>query len=253
MIKLELNRDNITFIGLVIVVLLLLGQCSSNASLRDEIKGLKGQVTLGEANLMASQDSVEIERQRNGNMIAEISAFQMTNEQLVKTNKKLASDYAKALGLNKKLKGVNSLLKAEIADKDSVIFNSNLNPDSTFSFADSTDYGDGNYRYIWINGKLIDTKVTGVIDIEQKITLWSSIEEKDGKKSLKLSTKYPFDEINLQGISLVNAELNAYNKKSRWNINFGVGLGVIPNGTTGLAVTPTVGVMLGWSPKWLQF
>ena len=135
MIKLELNRDNITFIGLVIVVLLLLGQCSSNASLRDKVKELKGQVTLGEANLMASQDSVEIKRQENGNMIAEISAFQMTNEQLIKTNKKLASDYAKALDLNKKLKGVNSLLKAEITDKDSIIFNSNLNPDSTFSFA----------------------------------------------------------------------------------------------------------------------
>ena len=253
MIKLELNRDNLTFIGLVIVVILLLGQCSSNASLREEINRLEEEVTVTENNLVASQDTVEIIRKKNGTMLAEISAFQLTNDQLIKTNKQLATDYAKALDLNKKLKGVNTLLRAEIADKDSIIFNSTLNADSTFAFADSVDYGDGNYRYIWVNGKLVDTQVSGTIDIEQKIRLWAAIEEKDGLKSLKLSTKYPFDDIDLQGISLINDELNVYRKKSRWNINFGVGLGIVPSGQTGLAVMPTVGVMLGYSPKWLQF
>ena len=253
MIKLELNRDNLTFIGLVIVVLLLLGQCSSNASLREEINRLEEEVTVTENNLVASQDTVEIIRKKNGTMLAEISAYQLTNDQLIKTNKKLATDYAKALDLNKKLKGVNTLLKAEIADKDSIIFNSTLNADSTFSFTDSVDYGDGNYRYIWVNGKLVDTQVSGTIDIEQKIRLWAAIEEKNGLKSLKLSTKYPFDDVDLQGISLINDELNVYRKKSRWNINFGVGLGIVPSGQTGLAVMPTVGIMLGYSPKWLQF
>lgn len=253
MIKLELNRDNLTFIGLVIVVLLLLGQCSSNASLREEINRLEEEVTVTEANLMASLDTVEITRKKNGTMLAEISIYQLSNEQLLKTNKKLASDYSNALDLNKKLKGVNTLLRAELADKDSIIFNSNLNSDSTFAFADSADYGDGNVRYIWVNGKLVDTKVIGEINIEQRVTLWAAIEEKDGLRNLKLSTKYPFDNLDLQGVSLINAELNNYRKKSRWNVNFGVGLGLIPSGQTGLSASPMVGIMLGYSPKWLQF
>ena len=253
MIKLELNRDNLTFIGLVIVVLLLLGQCSSNASLREEINRLEEEVTVTEANLMASLDTVEITRKKNGTMLAEISIYQLSNEQLLKTNKKLASDYSNALDLNKKLKGVNTLLRAELADKDSIIFNSNLNPDSTFAFADSADYGDGNVRYIWVNSKLVDTWVIGEINIEQRVTLWAAIEEKDGLRNLKLSTKYPFDNLDLQGVSLINAELNNYRKKSRWNVNFGVGLGLIPSGQTGLSASPMVGIMLGYSPKWLQF
>ena len=103
MIKFDFNRDNLTFIGLVIVVLLLLGQCSSNASLREEINRLEEEVTVTENNLIASQDSVEIERKKNGTMIGEISAYQLTNDQLIKTNKQLANGYAKALDLNKKL------------------------------------------------------------------------------------------------------------------------------------------------------
>jgi len=253
MIKFDLNRDNLTFIGLVVVVLLLLGQCSSNASMREEINRLEEEVTVTENNLKASLDTVEIVRKKNGTILAEISAFQLTADQLNKTNKKLVTDYTKALDLNKKLKGVNTLLKAEIANKDSIIFNSTLNADSTFSFADSVDYGEGNYRYIWVNGRLMNTQVSGTIDIEQKIKLWAAIEEKDGLRKLKLSTKYPFDDFDLQGISLINDELNIYRKKSRWNINFGFGLGIVPSGQTGLAVTPTVGVMLGYSPKLLQF
>jgi len=253
MIKFDFNRDNLTFIGLVIVVLLLLGQCSSNASLREEINRLEEEVTVTENNLVASQDSVEIERKKNGTIIGEISAYQLTNDQLIKTNKQLANDYAKALDLNKKLKNVNVLLRAELAEKDSIIFNSTLSADSSFAFADSADYGDGNTRYITVSGKIDSNNVSGKINIVQNIRLWAAIEENNGLKSLKLSTKYPFDSLDLQGISLINKELNVYRKKSHWNVNAGIGLGIVPNGQTGLAITPTVGIMLGWSPKWLQF
>ena len=221
--------------------------------MREEINRLEEEVTVTENNLVASQDSVEIERKKNGTIIGEISAYQLTNDQLIKTNKQLANDYAKALDLNKKLKNVNVLLRAELAEKDSIIFNSTLSADSSFAFADSADYGDGNTRYITVSGKIDSNNVSGKINIVQNIRLWAAIEENNGLKSLKLSTKYPFDSLDLQGISLINKELNVYRKKSHWNVNAGIGLGIVPNGQTGLAITPTVGIMLGWSPKWLQF
>jgi len=252
MIKFDLNRDNLTFIGLVVIVFLLLGQCSRNATLVDEVNRLEQEVSVGEANIMASFDSIEIVKQRNGIMIGEVSAYQMSNLQLIKTNKQLANDYSKALNLNKKLKDVNTLLKAELVEKDSIIFNGSLNSDSTFTITDSADYGDENVRYVFVNGKLVDNQISGIINIEQRVKLYLSIQDIDGKKSLKLSTKYPFEDLQLQGISLIDTELNTYRKKGRWNISAGVGIGLTPS-QAGLAVSPMLGVTLGYSPKWLQF
>ena len=61
---------------------------------------------------------------------------------------------------------------------------------------------------------------------------------------MRLSTKYPFDDIKIEGINIINNELNIYKKKSRWNVNFGLGYGTYPiNGS--VKITPFVGVMLG--------
>ena len=50
MIKLDLNRDNLTFIGLVVMVLLLLGQCNRAARLDSEIIVLKTDLNVANAN-----------------------------------------------------------------------------------------------------------------------------------------------------------------------------------------------------------
>lgn len=253
MIKFDLNRDNLTFIGLAVVVLLLLGQCNRNASLRRDVKELEGQVSESASNFKAAQDTVKVYSNKNGYMIAEISSFKLSNQDLLKANKQLAKDYTNALSLNKRLKNVNTLLRAELTSKDSIPFNQALNSDSTFRFEDYNDYGDNSYRRITVDGKIQDSTITGKIELEQNIRLWLAIENKSGLNTLKLSTKYPFDNFDLQGIELINKELNKYQKKSRWNVSAGVGIGVIPNSVTGLSLSPTVGVMLGWSPKWLQF
>lgn len=253
MIKLELNRDNITFIALIAVVLLLLGQCSSNASLRDEIKSLKADVNTANSNLMASQDSVEVEKNRNGYLQAEINSYEISAADLKKVNAGLVKDYATALSLNRNLKNVNTLLRAELGRKDSIIASGTIGPDSTFVLVDNQDYGDGSYRNIKVEGKISNSTVNGNIVLDQNIKLWMSIENKDGINNLKLSTRYPFDNFDIQGIDIINTELNTYKKKSRWTISAGVGLGIVPSGQTGLAVMPTVGIMLGWSPKLLQF
>mgnify|MGYP001095220396 CR=1 FL=1 len=253
MIKLDLNRDNLTFIGLVVMVLLLLGQCNRAARLDSEIIVLKTDLNVANANTLAAMDSVEVIVNKNGYLQADIQSYQMTNTELLSKNAKLANEYAKALSLNKKLNNVNSLLRADLENKDSLLFYANINADSTFTFKDSADYGDGNSRSIILKGKIADGSINGNLSVYQTIRLWTAVEEKEGIKTLKLSTKYPMDALDIQGIQLINKELNTFQKKSRWNINFGVGVGVVPNATTGIAVTPFVGATLGWSPKWLQF
>lgn len=253
MIKFEFNRDNLTFIGLVIVVLLLLMQCGRNASLNEEIDQLKTEVNISSNNLVAANDSVEVYKNRNGFLNAEISTYKISAEELKKVNSKLVKDYTKALSLNKNLKNVNALLKAELSDKDSIIASGSINPDSTFTLENRQDYGDGNYRNIMVKGKLQADRVDGTIEFDQHINLMLAVEEIKGKSSLKLATKYPFDSFDIQGIELVNSKLNEDKKKGRWNVNLGVGVGFVPSGSTGLVLVPGVGVQLGWSPKWLQF
>jgi hypothetical protein len=253
MIKFDLNRDNLTFIGLVIVVLLLLGQCSRNATLNQKIDDITTELNASNANVAAANDTVEVYKNRKGFLEAEIKAYQISADGLKKANAKLVKDYATALSLNKNLKNVNALLRAELKDKDSLLAQGAIMPDSTFILIDNQDYGDENYRNIKVAGKIQDSTVTGTITIDQSIRLWMAVEDIKGVKSLKLSTKYPFNSFDIQGIDLVNKDLNTYQKKSRWTVSAGVGLGIVPNGTTGLAVTPTVGIILGWSPKWLQF
>ena len=253
MIKLELNRENLSFITLIVLVLLLLGQCSSNASLRDEIKSLKAEVNTSNSNLLASQDSVEVEKNRNGYLQAEINSYEISVDDLKKVNAGLVKEYTTALSLNRNLKNVNTLLRAELGRKDSIIASGIISSDSTFTLTDNQDYGDGSYRNIKVSGKINDSIVDGTITLDQNIRLWMAIEKKDGLNTLKLSTRYPFDNFDIQGIDIINTELNTYKKKSRWTISAGVGLGIVPSGQTGLAVMPTVGVMLGWSPKLLQF
>jgi len=253
MIKFDFNRDNLTFIGLVIVVLLLLGQCSRNATLNQKIDEITVELNASNANIAAANDTVEVYKNRKGFLEAEIKTYQISAEGLKNANAKLTKDYVSSLSLNRNLKNVNSLLRAELRDKDSILANGTLMPDSTFILSDNQDYGDGSYRNIKVTGKIQDSTVNGTITLDQSIRLWMAVEDIKGVKSLKLATKYPFDNFDIQGIELVNKDLNTYQKKSRWNISAGIGLGVVPNGTTGLAVTPTVGIMLGWSPKWLQF
>lgn len=253
MIKFEFNRDNLTFIGLVIVVLLLLMQCGRNASLNEQLDQLETQINISTNNLQAANDTVEVYKNKNGYLNAEISTYKISAEELKKVNAGLIKKYTDALSLNKKLKNVNSLLMAEISDKDSIIASAVLNADSTFVLEDRQDYGDGNYRNIMVKGKLNNGQVNSVIEFDQKIKLLLAVEEVKGKSSLKLATKYPFDNFDIEGIDLVNTRMNQDTKKGRWNVNFGVGIGLVPSGSTGLILVPGVGVQLGWSPKWLQF
>ena len=252
MINININKDWIPFIVIAILAFVLLGQCSVNSALRDDKKELKLEIANAKSNLEASQDSVEIYKTENGYLEAEIKIYVASGKELTANYSDMIKKYQQVLRLNKKLEGVNALLSSEIKLKDSLLISSNINPDSTFQFVDSVDYGDNNTRVVILDGKIDSAKVTGNLSIYQTITLLTALETEDGYNRMRISTKYPFDDISIEGIDLINNELNTYRKKSRWNVNFGLGLGLYPSGGS-VVPAPFVGVSLGYSPKWLQF
>ena len=252
MINININKDWIPFIVIAALAFVLLGQCSANSALRDDKKELKLEIANAKSNLEASQDSVEIYKTENGYLEAEIKIYVASSEELSENYSDMVKKYQRVLRLNKKLEGVNALLSSEIKLKDSLLFASNIMSDSTFTFVDSVDYGDNNTRVVTLDGKIDSANVTGKISIYQTLTLLTALETEDGYNRMRISTKYPFDDINIEGIDLINNELNTYKKKSRWNMNFGVGLGLYPNDGF-VSPAPFIGVTLGYSPKWLQF
>ena len=253
MINININKDWIPFIAIAVLAFVLLGQCSANTSLRGDIKELKVEVQNGKSNLAASQDTVETYVNKNGFLESEIMSYVITADNLKDDYSKIYEKYRRALDINSKLEGVNTLLSAELKSKDSLLISANILQDSTFIFRDSVDYGDDNTRVVILDGKIEDSKVTGKLSIHQTITLLAALENEDGFNRMRISTKYPFNNVNIQGIDLINNELNIYKKKSRWNVNFGVGYGLYPTAGGVLNANPFVGAMLGYSPKWLQF
>jgi hypothetical protein len=253
MINININKDWIPFIVIAVLAFVLLGQCSKVSSLKEDVKILEVDVQNAKANYEASQDTVELYINNNGYLEAEIKTYAASNEELSGDYSKLISKYKKSLDLNKDLKGVNALLSAQLANKDSLLIYSDIKADSTFTFIDSANYGDDNTRIVKIDGKINDGQVQGNLTIKQTITLMAVLENNDGVNSMRLSTKYPFDNMNIQGIDLINNELNIYKKKSRWNVNVGVGYGLYPTAGGTLNANPFIGVVLGYSPKWLQF
>lgn len=252
MINININKDWIPFIVIAVLAFLLLGQCSTNSALREDKANLKQEIVNAKSNLEAAQDSVEIYKTENGYLEAEIKIYVASGEDLADDYSSMVKKYQRVLRLNKKLEGVNALLSSEIELKDSLLIAANINPDSTFTFVDSVDYGDNNTRIVTLEGKIDSTQVTGKLSIYQTLTLLTALETEDGYNRMRISTKYPFNDINIEGIDLINNELNTYKKKSRWNVNFGVGLGLYPNDGF-VSPAPFVGVTLGYSPKWLQF
>ena len=252
MINININKDWIPFIVIAALAFVLLGQCTANSALREDKKELKQEIANAKSNLEASQDSVEIYKTENGYLEAEIKIYVSSGEDLAENYSEMVKKYQRVLRLNKKLEGVNTLLTSELELKDSLLISSNIRPDSTFRFIDSVDYGDNNTRVVTLDGKIDSAKVTGNLSIYQTITLLTALENEGGYNRMRISTKYPFNDINIEGIDLINNELNTYKKKSRWNVNLGIGMGLYPNNGS-VTPAPFVGVVLGYSPKWLQF
>ena len=246
---------------ILILIILLMLQCDRAAKVKAINVGLENKVERVEANIIASQDSVLYYKNENDFYISEISSYEYTAKELKNEAGDLYVKYENALGKIKELKKVNQLLSAEIIIKEIDTVYAYIENDSILYFNDSTDYGDGNWRK-W-NSRISlfekDNKLTGALNsfsYEQGIKLYSSIEEVDGIKKINIATKYPgltFN--NIEGINIIEDEINKAKEdyKSRIRLGLGLGYGLTFAKDNLVYHGPQLGLFLTYTPKLFNF
>lgn len=260
------NKTLIAFALGALFILLFLGQCNRISTLKQEVATAQEDATREHNNYLASQDSVKVEKSKNGGYISSIRGYKFDIANLKENEKALIEKYQVALDLNKKLKGTNSLLRAEINVKDSIILAlSQTKIDSLttkISFGKDDDFGDGNSRSV--KGSLYIKRIPNTFEfttynptlvLDQKIKLMAAIEETDGIQTLKINTNYPGLTItDIENINLINTKLNRkYEKTAGWSFGPSVGVGFTLTPGQVVAFGPTIGINAVWSPKWLRF
>ena len=243
------------------LVLLLMMECNRNSKLRQVNKGLEQQVTRVEANVEAGLDSIEVYKTKNNYYVNQISGYQYTLKELETKNDGLLKEYNNALAEVTDLKRINQLLKAEVNIKEVDTIYASLEGDTSLVFTDSTNYGDNNRRKFdaRVNVFLEDSTIKGglgTFNYTQNIKLYAGIESLDGKKHINISTKYPGLMFNdIEGITLIEDELNTMKKQKRGRLCIGVGGGYGLTFTNSNLVYhgPQLGIFAIYSPKWLQF
>lgn len=261
------NWNTIQFIVLAILVLLLTYQCDRNSTLKQDAENAQKVATRNYNNLKASQDTIKFERNKNGELVAIKLAYEYDINTLTAQNKEIIAEFQKSLGLNKDLKGVNSLLRAEIKLKDSIInarssVTSKSDSTATITISDEKNWDKYNWRKFNGSIDILRNKKTGNIKVlsnkfnfEQGIELKAAIINEDGVNKLKITSPSPgvlFT--NIENINLVNDKLNQKpEKKSGWSLGVGVGYGINLNNNQVVSIGPSINVGLIWSPKWLRF
>ena len=258
--SLEIKPIHFISVILVLIILLML-QCNRTAKIKAINGGLEKKVERVAANVIASQDSIRYYKNENDYLVSEITAYEFTTEELKNNANDLYTKYEDALGDIKKLERVNQLLSAEISIKETDTVYAFIESDSVLYFNDSTDYGDGNWRK-W-NSKISlfekDNKLTGALNsfsYEQGIKLYSSVEEVEGIKKINIATKYPGLTFNsIEGISLIEDEINKAKEENKSRVRLGLGVGYGLTFTTGNLVYhgPQVGLFLTYTPKLFNF
>ena len=263
----KITKTDILYIGLIIFILISIYQCDSNTKLNEEIASTQVIANRNFNNLKASQDTIKFERNKNGELIAIKLSYEFDINELTSENKKIIEKYRKSLDINKELNGVNSLLRAEIKVKDSIINASSsvtITSDSTVTISVNDEKKWDKYNWRRFNGTvdvLRDKKTNNIevlsnhFNIEQGIELKAAIITDHGINRLKITSPSPgVIFTNIENINLINSKLNKKNeKKSGWSVGAGIGYGINLNSNQGISIGPSINVGLIWSPEWLRF
>ena len=260
------NNKNAIMFGLgVIVAFMFMQQCNRIDSLKNELQIVEERANRNLNNLLASQDTIRLERNINGDLVSEISSFEYEVETLTQENKDLLKKYQLALNLNEEYKDINNLISAELEVKDSIISAGVLSFNNDTITVDVVDNKKWD-KYNWRDFKgqvniLKDNDSTYSLlgsnfRFDQGISLRMAIVNDNGIDMLKVTSPYPnLAFTNIENINLVNDRLNFDRKvkKGGWSLGFGVGYGINLNNQQLVSWGPSIGIGLYYSPKWLRF
>jgi len=101
------SKNTLIFIGVLVFLLLFLQQCNSNSNLKRELKQTQMVANREFNNYKASQDTIRIERNKNGQLVAQKLVYEFDINSLTEKNKNIIADYQKALNLRSDIKRRN--------------------------------------------------------------------------------------------------------------------------------------------------
>jgi hypothetical protein len=258
------NKTLRNFILITIVFLFTLNQCNRISNLKNEIAWSEQNAQRALNNYRASKDSVRTLLLDNGNMVSTIKSYEFDIANLEGEQEALIKRYREALGLNKDLEKINTLLATEIEIKDSLLVDLSVTKIDSLTdlveFNKFDDFGNGNTRllrgemYVYRDSSHILYRDANFY-ILQEMNLFAAIENIEGQDEIKISTSYPGLTIkDIENINLINTKLNQRNEKTTgWSVGFGIGYGVNLNNNQVISYGPSLGVGLFYSPKWLRF
>lgn len=260
------NNVNLVKYGLIIIfVLLFLRQCNQIEQLKTEVKQAETVANRNYNNLLASQDSIRIEKNKNGQLVSKIGSYQLEINSLSSQNKQLVKQYQRVLNLNQELEKTNSLISAKLEVKDSikdaiptVVYQTE---DSiSVQFTDDKNWDKYNWRKFDANIDLVRTNNLFQVDrsqfnFSQGISLTAAILKVNGRQELRISTPHPGVEFTqIENINLVNDKLNpTLQRPKNWSLGVGVQYGINLNNQQVVSWGPSIGVGLYYSPRWLRF
>lgn len=265
------KRNDKYGIGLVVLLIaVLLLQCNQSRRLQRDLQLEKEKVEREINNREASEDSLRLVRLENGQLATTIRSYEFDVTRLKENEKELLKKYDDLTSSYKKLKGINSLIKADLELTESILAETQamLINDTTIAltFSKYDLFSEGNTRMI--SGKsilsisqldqpsLIDTEVS----LDQTIRLKALIDDLEEGPSLVISTDYPGITItDIENINLINSKLRAkeiddyVSNSNSVGFGFGVGYGLNYAGGGTFRPGPTLSLGLYWSPKKLRF
>jgi hypothetical protein len=265
------KRDDKYGIGLIaLLIAILFLQCNQSRRLQRDIQLEKEKVEREINNRAASEDSLRLVKLENGNLATTIRSYEFDIKHLKDSEKELLKKYEDLTTGYKKLKGINSLIKADLELTESILAETQamLINDTTvaLTFSKYDLFSEGNTRLISGKSmlsisqldqpKLIDTEIS----LDQSIRLKALIDDLEDGPSLVISTDYPGITISdIENINLINSKLRAkeiddyVSNSSSLALGIGVGYGLNYVGQGNFRPGPTIGIGLYWSPKKLRF
>jgi hypothetical protein len=263
------KKEKYGLISIIALILMLLVQCNSARILKRELVLEKEKVEREINNRLASEDSLRTILLENGSLATTIRSYEFDIQNLKENETKLLKEYESLTGKYRKLKGVNSLLRADLELTEQLLAEASINQlnDTTLTL-DFTKYdvfGEGNTRYvsgksaIFINNGIFTTSGTD-LELKQNIRLRAVIDDIEGEgPGLIVSTDYPGITISdIENINLVNSKLRAKEiddlLPNEGTLGFALGLGYGFNyaGKNTFNLGPTLNLGLYWTPKKLR-
>lgn len=276
------NRRVITLLGVVILVAIILMQCSQNRGLNAQIEQQKSEFQRQQNNNEVNNSPLIQSKINDSTLRAERLAFKLTVDELKKSHSDLLIGFESfkkqnAIALEKiGLHNTETIREVPVYVKIDSLGNNEL------VFNDTANFKDGNYRKL--NGILpysslfFNKKDSTQADIN-KLGLYSKIkpgpanftleqginlkvglfeDSKTHKVSIAATTSYPgVTFTKLEGADIMsdpNSRKATRALRKTWGIGFTLGYGgTVDLKTSKMAFGPQVGVGLHYTPKWLQW